>query len=74
MLGRTNWSSPDTAVVAAADQVEPVLVHRQAGHAVQVRHHAVDQLAGVVVVEPDVAVLMSGDGEGESGVGEDRVD
>jgi len=49
---------PDTAVVAPADQIEAVLVHRQAGDAVQVSHHAVHQLARLVVVEPDVAVLM----------------
>ena len=60
--------------MAAADKVEPVLVHGQAGDAVQVGHHAVDQLAGVVVVEPDVAVLVAGDSEGKCGVREDRVD
>ena len=69
-----NYCLPDTAVVAPADQIEAVLVHRQAGDAVQVSHHAVHQLARLVVVEPDVAVLVPGDGKGKCGMREDRVD
>ena len=36
--------------------------------------HAVDHLAGVVVVEADVSVLVAGDGEGQGGVGQHRGD
>ena len=33
-----------------------------------------DHLAGVVVVEADVSVLVAGDGEGQGGVGQHRGD
>ena len=56
--------------MAAADKIKPVLVHRQAGDAIQVSHHAVDQLPRVVVIEPDVSVLVASDGEGKGRVGQ----
>ena len=65
---------PDAAVVTATDQVETVLVHRQAGHAVQMSHHGVHHCSGVVVIEPDVSVLVTSDGQWQGGVGEDSID
>ena len=65
---------PDAAVVAARDEVETVLIDRQAGHRVQVGHHAVDQGPGGVVVEPDVSVLVGRDGQWQGRVGQHSVD
>ena len=59
---------PDAAVMAATDKVEAVLVHGEAGDAVKVGHHAVHHLARVVVIEADVSVLVTGDGQGQRGV------
>ena len=68
IIAPRSFPSPDAAVVAAADKIETVLVHGQAGDAVQVSHHTVHQLARVVIIEPDVPVLVSGDGEGKGGM------
>ena len=54
--------------MTATDKIETMLVHCKAGDTVQVRHHAVHHLAGVVVIEPDVPVLVAGDGEWQGGV------
>ena len=60
--------------MAPADQIEAVLVHRQAGDAVQVSHHAVHHLTRRVVVEPDVSVLVTCDAQGQGRVREDSKD
>ena len=65
---------PDTAIVASADKIQAVLVHGEAGDAVEVGHHAVHHLARVVVIEPDVSVLMPRDGQGQRGVGQHGID
>ena len=51
--------SPDAAVVAATDQVESMLIHRQTGDTVQVRHHAVNHGPRVVVIESDVSIFVT---------------
>ena len=61
-------------LLTARHQVEPVGVHGEAGDGVQVGHHGVDELAAVVVVELDVAVLLGRDGDGQRGVAQHLVD
>ena len=60
--------------MASADKIEAVLVHGEAGDAVEVGHHAVHHLARIVVIEPDVSVLVPRDGQGQRGVGQHGVD
>lgn len=51
---------PDAAIVTSGYEVEAMLVHCQAGHTVQVRHHAVHKCPCVVVIESDVSIFVTG--------------
>ena len=70
---RVHAPKAHAGIVAAADEVQAGRVHGQRRHGVQVGHHGADQGAGVCVEEANLPVLVGGDGDGQTGVGDEFV-
>lgn len=60
-------------ILTAREEIETVGVNAEAGDGVEVSNHRVHQLARMIVEEPDLAIFITSDSEGQRGMGDDAI-